>query len=185
MAHPAPHAEVVGAPLEQGHAQVVRRVDGPRLVQDRAQGGHVLPQQLLLEGDGVRGDDDALAVAEGVERRRDEVGERLAHARARLDQPLPAVGEGERCGLRHLQLLRALLEARQDARRRRERAPRLARGHGDGRLRSGKRLRRIPSIGQRGRDERAVGDLAAGDLPRQVGLVEGHDARQPQTLVVG
>ena len=49
----------------------------------------VLPHQLLLQVERVRGDDDAVVVAQRVQQRRHEVRERLPGARPRLSQQVP------------------------------------------------------------------------------------------------
>ena len=62
-------------------------VGGERAAQQR----QVLADQLLLEVDGVGADDRALAVGARPGQRRHQVGERLADARARLEQEDAAV----------------------------------------------------------------------------------------------
>ena len=63
--------------------------------------------ELVLEGEGGRRDDDALVVQQA----RDEVGQRLAGAGAGLDEQVGAVDHRGGDGLGHLHLTRALLAA--------------------------------------------------------------------------
>jgi hypothetical protein len=73
--------------------------------------GDVAGDQLFLEGDGVGGDDDALAAEEAAEDGGDEVGVGLADAGAGLDKEVAAglLVEGVGDGLGHFQLLGAVL----------------------------------------------------------------------------
>ena len=111
-AHVAPplQAQVVRPALQQRRLEVFRRHSldlAERLDYVR----DVLAQELLLEVDGVGGDDDAHVVLQGVQRRGYEIGERLAYSGPRLDHQPLAVSDGLRDGPRHLDLLRPLLEA--------------------------------------------------------------------------
>ncbi len=119
-------ADVVRAPLQHGRAKR-RRLTGRTVVltsvapeprQDLLDRWDVLVEELLLQVDGVRRDDDALAILGAVERGRDEVGERLAGSRAGLDQQLLALIERARDRASHLRLLGPGLEALQDLRHR-------------------------------------------------------------------
>ncbi len=62
---PALQAEVVAAALERGDAQGLRLGLGQQGFDDR----QVLVDELLLQADGVGGDDDALVAAQGLQRR--------------------------------------------------------------------------------------------------------------------
>jgi len=73
-------AEIVPPPLEQ------RERHGPVTRRERArEDGEILPDELLLEVDGVGRDDGALAVGPGPLECGDKVGERLANPRPRLE----------------------------------------------------------------------------------------------------
>ena len=103
-----PQAEVVAAALDQHGGELQRHHAG----QER----DVLPHQLLLEADGVGGDDHPPPGLPSprrgrIEDRRHQVGETLAHARARLDDQvlLRADRLGHRFG--HRQLLGPMLVA--------------------------------------------------------------------------
>ncbi len=96
-----PLAQVVVPPLDQ-HGRELAGVD-------RRQQRDVLLDQLLLQRDRVRADDDPLLVPHGVVDRRQQVGEALAHAGAGLDQQVVPGRERRPHGLGHLQLLRAVL----------------------------------------------------------------------------
>src|SRR2546425_13087384 len=82
----ARQAEIVVPPLEQREGRrVVPRAE--RAGEDR----QVLPDELLLQGDRVGRDDGALAVLARPHEGRDEIGERLPHSRAGLEQRDAAV----------------------------------------------------------------------------------------------
>ena len=87
-------AGVIVAPLHVADLQRPREV----LLEER----DVLEEELLLQVLGAGGDDDALA----GEQRRHQVGERLAGARAGLDDQVALVGERGFDGLGHLHLAR-------------------------------------------------------------------------------
>jgi len=89
-------AEVVAPALEER--------EGARLLEQGGQKGDVLADELLLEGDGAGGDHGALEGAL-AEEERGEVGERLAHPRARLHHQAAARGEGALHGRGHGGLL--------------------------------------------------------------------------------
>jgi hypothetical protein len=66
----------------------------------------VLVNELFLQTDGVGGDDDAAVLFTGRRQdRRDQVAERLADARARLDHEVPLAGNGLGDRLGHVELL--------------------------------------------------------------------------------
>src|SRR5205823_6143283 len=69
---------------------------------------NVLEIELFLKGLGAGGDDDTLT----REERRDQVGERLAGARARFDDQVAPIGDGFFDRLRHLDLTGAEIRMR-------------------------------------------------------------------------
>ena len=74
----------------------------------------VLADELLLQADGVRGDDDAsLGGGTGGLDRRHEIREALADAGARLDHQVPRAAQGVGDGVGHAQLLGPRLVIRQ------------------------------------------------------------------------
>ena len=92
-------AEVVRAALEHGRAEV------PRVVAKYLRGAReVLGDQLALEVARVGGEDDGRVVRVAPEDGRHEVGERLAHARARLDHEVLAIVERAHHGAEHVEL---------------------------------------------------------------------------------
>ena len=96
-------AEVVAAPLHE------READGrAQQLRDERQ---VLAEDLVLEVLRVRAHDDREVVRERPERRRDEVGHRLADARAGLHDEMARGGERGGDLARHPHLLRAALVA--------------------------------------------------------------------------
>ena len=112
-------ADVIPPPLEQreaGHT-ALSAPRGKRAGENRK----VLADQLFLQVDRVGGDDRPLAVLSRPHQRRDEIGERLPHSRARLEQRDAAVvvDVGDVGG--HVALARPVLEA---AERPRDRTPR-------------------------------------------------------------
>ena len=84
-------AEVVGAALHIADAQ---------LAEEGFEEGNIAKVELILEGLGSGGDDDALAGAQGGQ----QVGEGFAGAGARLDDEMAALGKGLLDGLGHLEL---------------------------------------------------------------------------------
>ena len=81
---------------------------------DLLQEGDVLVDELFLQADGVRGDDDlAFLAGGGGEDGGDEVGEGLADAGAGLDHEVVALGDGVGDGVGHVELLRPRLVARE------------------------------------------------------------------------
>ena len=77
--------------------------------------------ELLLQIDGVRGNDGFFSVRHGEQNRRNQIGKRFADARAGLDGEMFAVLQRPRHGHGHLLLLRAkfkILRPRQKSRRR-------------------------------------------------------------------
>ena len=111
-------AGVVGAALEDG----VRRVEAGHVLDRLDQPGEVALDELVLQGEGRGGDDDALV----VEHRRDEVAQRLAGAGAGLDEEVAALLHRLGDLGRHLHLAVALLPAEGGDRR----AQHLADGRG-------------------------------------------------------
>ena len=89
-------AEVVGAALHVADAQVA---------EERFEKGHVAEEELVLQGLGAGGDDDALAGAQGGQ----QVGEGFAGAGAGFDDEVAPLGEGALDGLGHFQLAGAVL----------------------------------------------------------------------------
>ncbi len=83
-------AQVVVPALEQRDLGRPGQLGAHRLGDQR----QVARDDLALQGEGGRGDDDALAVDDRVPHGRDEVRERLTRARARLHQEVPAVVDG-------------------------------------------------------------------------------------------
>ena len=71
----------------------------------------IFADELLLQVDGVRGYDDALAVLDGVYRGGEQICERFPNAGAGFDDEARAGVDGFGYRPRHLYLLRALLEA--------------------------------------------------------------------------
>ena len=120
-AAPAAQAEVVGPALE--HRRLERRREG------LAQDGDVLVVELLLEVDGVGGDDHPAPVGHGVGRRRKQVGQALPDPGPGLDHQVQAVAEGLGHGAGHTHLAGAGLRSRAGSgpgarsRRRRRRPP--------------------------------------------------------------
>ena len=92
----APQAEVVLAAYAEGHAEVA---------EDGLEERDVLFDDLLLEGLGVGGHDDAAVLVARPEDERDEVGQALADAGARLDDQVGLAPERLPDGLGHLHLL--------------------------------------------------------------------------------
>ena len=99
----AAEAEVVAAALHQHRAEVERQ----RLLEER----QVLADELFLEADGVRRDDDLQILLRRRHDGRDEVREALADAGAGLDEQFLLVFDGSGDRLGHVELLRARLEA--------------------------------------------------------------------------
>jgi len=99
-------AEVVAAPLQERDLEVRRVVaeDGERL-------GDVGLDELALQVARRGGNDDGRIVRPRPEDRGDQVGERLADARARLHHQVFAVVVGADDGLEHVELAGALLVA--------------------------------------------------------------------------
>jgi hypothetical protein len=97
-------AEVVGAALHVADAQVA---------EERLEKGHVAEEELVLEGLGAGGDDDALAGAQGGQ----QVGEGFAGAGAGFDDQMAALGEGALDGLGHFKLAGAVLIGQRGAER--------------------------------------------------------------------
>ena len=99
-------AEVVGAALHVADAQ---------LAEQGFEEGNVAEEELVLQGLGAGGDDDALAGAEGGQ----QIGEGFAGAGAGFDDEVAALGEGALDGLGHFELAGAVLvgqrRAREDA----------------------------------------------------------------------
>lgn len=105
--------DVVATPFdEHGHQRHARGVVQPPGGHGLLQQGDVFFEQLLLEVDGVRGDDDALVVGDAAEDGRDEVGKTFARARAGLGDEGALAGEGSRDALGEFELLGPRLEAR-------------------------------------------------------------------------
>ena len=95
----AAEAEVIGAALGEDGGEV--QAGGA------AEEGDVLVDKLLLEGDGVGGEEDLAFVLEGLLESGGEVGETFADAGAGLDDEVAVGGEGLSDGLGHVQLLGA------------------------------------------------------------------------------
>ena len=107
----ARQAEVVAPTLEQREARrVVARAE--RAGEDR----QVLPDELLLQVDRVGRDDGALAVLARPHEGRDEIGERLPHPGAGLQQRDAAVVVEVGAVRRHVPLAGPVLEAAERAR---------------------------------------------------------------------
>ncbi len=102
-------AKIVGAALHIADAQVA---------EERFEKGDITKIELILEGLGACGDDDALAGTQGGK----QIREGLAGAGAGLDNKVPPLGECAFYGLGHFELAGAVLvrkrRARQDAARR-------------------------------------------------------------------
>ena len=90
-------AKVVAAPFDERRAKRHAQVSGEQRKIDA--------NQLLLQVDRVRRDDDALALRTAPVDRRDEIRERLAGARAGFDHEDAALRECLRDPLRHADLL--------------------------------------------------------------------------------
>ncbi len=95
LVQPAP-ADVVLAPHQQRPAPAVRQHLGDQ--------GELVRGELALQRLGLGADDDAAPCGGAVERRRQQVGEALAHAGAGLEQADAAAREDVRGGLRELHL---------------------------------------------------------------------------------
>ena len=96
-------AEVVGAALHVADAQLAKQ---------RFEERNVAEEELVLQGLGAGGDDDALAGAQGGQ----QVGQGLAGAGAGLDDQVAALGEGALDGLGHFELAGAVLVGQRRAR---------------------------------------------------------------------
>ena len=106
----APQRHIVPAALAE---------DGGELVGDhRLEERHILVEDLLLERDRVRADDDPLAALEDAADRGHEVGEALADAGTRLDEKAPLRLEVRLDRVGHAQLLGPRLEAADPASKR-------------------------------------------------------------------
>ena len=96
-------ADVVAASLHQHRPELVR--------QHRLQERNVLANELFLQANRVRGDDDPeVLVGRGGEDGRHEIGEALAHARACFDEQMLPLHQRPRHGHGHLLLLRPIFE---------------------------------------------------------------------------
>ena len=98
----ASNGHVVPAPLDEHRAELVG--------DDRVQQRNVPLDELFLEVDRVRDDDDALVVVDDSLDGGNEIGERLPDAGARLHEQSPSPVERALDRRRHLQLLRPGLE---------------------------------------------------------------------------
>ena len=87
MRGPALQAEVVAPPLERRDAQRLALDARQQRLHDR----QVLLDQLLLQADRVGRHDDALAAAQGLQRRGHQIRQRLAGTGPRLDDEVLAV----------------------------------------------------------------------------------------------
>ena len=118
---PAPWAEVVAPALQLRYLHPARRRKGreSRFFFGRAQGleeqRDVLRHDLLLQVDGVGGNDDAAVLLQREAERGQEVGQRLPGAGARLGHEVLLLVEGLGDGPHHRHLLGAVLEAAEDA----------------------------------------------------------------------
>ena len=108
-------AEVVGAALHVADAQVAEQ---------RFEEGNVAEVELVLQGLGAGGDDDALAGAQGGQ----QIGEGFAGAGAGLDDEVAALGEGALDGLGHFKLAGAVLVGQRRARQNAARGEELVQG---------------------------------------------------------
>ena len=127
-------AEVVGAALHVADAQ---------RAEERFKEGDVAEVELVLQGLGAGGDDDALAGAEGGQ----QVGEGFAGAGAGFDDEVAALFEGALDGLGHFKLAGAVLVGqRQNAPgcRREQRTRAAWAGRGFGFSLAGIESRRLP-----------------------------------------
>ena len=95
-------AEEIVAALQQDGLELARH--------DFLHERNVLEHELLLQGDGVGGDDRLALRAERVEHGGDKVGEGFADARARLDDDVGAAFQRSGDGARHALLLGADLD---------------------------------------------------------------------------
>ena len=152
---PALVAEIVGSALQLGEAQLFADF-GRDFRERRLQHRQIFADELLLQVDGVRGYDNALAVLDGVYRGGEQIGERFPNACAGFDDEARAGVDGFGDGLRHLYLLRALFEAGNG---RGERAA------GGQRIRHGADVYRVGCFGcaDCGRLREASGELAPAD----------------------
>ena len=105
-------AEVVGPPLQDGDAKL-----GHVRAEDLRGARKVGREQLALQVARGGGEDDGRIVREAPEDGRDQVGERLAHARAGLDHQVFAAVERARHGAQHVQLAGPQLVPRHAAQR--------------------------------------------------------------------
>ena len=113
-------AEIIRAALEHREAELHRLGSAPSTLGQHRQ---VFFRELLLQIDGVRGDDGFFLLRHGEQNRRNQIGQRFADAGAGLDREVFAVLQRPRHGHGHFLLLRAelkILRPRQNARRRKD-----------------------------------------------------------------
>ena len=113
-------AEIIRAALEHRITELHRHRERAEHIGEHRQ---VFFRELLLQIDGVRGDNGLFLLRNGEQNRRNKIGERFADAGARLDGEMFTVLQRPRHGYGHFLLLRTELEilrARQNARRRKD-----------------------------------------------------------------
>ena len=98
----APGAKIIVPAFEHGEMEFHR--------QNLGQHRQVFPDQLLLQIDGVRGDDRFLVPRDSEKNRRNQIGQALAHAGAGLDDQIFPLFQRARDRHGHLLLLRAIFE---------------------------------------------------------------------------
>ena len=111
-------AEIIRAALEHREAEFHRLRQRAKHAGEHRQ---IFFRELLLQIDGVRGDDGLFLLRDGEQNRRNQIRQRFADAGAGLDGEVLAVLQRARHGHGHFLLLRAefkILRARQNARRR-------------------------------------------------------------------
>src|SRR5262245_52192555 len=95
------------SPLAQIVAPALDEQRQKRLCDDALQKRNVLADELFLQADRVRGNDDAaILVGQRCLDRRNEIGETFADAGARFDHEMPALGNSRRHRVGHFELLR-------------------------------------------------------------------------------
>ena len=100
-------AEIIRAAFQHG----ITEPDGLRQrAQHLGEHGQILFRELLLQVDGMRGNDGFFLLRHGEEDGGNEIGEGFAHAGAGFDGEVFAILQGARDGHGHLLLLRAELE---------------------------------------------------------------------------
>ena len=107
---PAFQADIVGTAFQLRRPHRAGMQDAG-VFQDADDGGNILIHQLLLQVDGVGGDDHFLAAPGGIDDGRQQIGQAFADAGAAFHYQFAALIDGAGYGLEHFRLLRAFLKA--------------------------------------------------------------------------